>query len=120
MFHYMAKSAFNGSVMANFKSEKAMFKPVHHNDVTQAVSHQLGGGTPGHYGLYGTEEQAHSINQLLGMVETVVGKQASAKNPILHGITSLADDFFVGHTHDGNMDAMLAHYEEHGSDFHNL
>lgn len=49
------------------------------------------------------------------MVEGAVGKNAGAKNALLGSITSLLDDFFVGQTHDGNLDAMMAHYAEHGS-----
>jgi len=52
------------------------------------------------------------------MVEGAVGKAAGPKNAILNSVTSLLDDFFVGTTHDGNMDAMLAHYAAVGSYSH--
>jgi len=53
LFHYMAASAHNGSIMANFKSEAAKFRPVHQADVTAAVAHQLSCAHHGHFGLYG-------------------------------------------------------------------
>ena len=49
------------------------------------------------------------------MVEGSVGKNASPKNAMLGSVTSLLDDFFVGTTHDGNFDEMMAHYAAHGS-----
>jgi len=55
------------------------------------------------------------------MVEGAVGKSAGAKNALLGQFTSLLDDFFVGTTHDGNLDDMMAHYAEAGcSSIHDL
>lgn len=114
MFHYMAQSAHSGKIMTNFHSEKAKFRPVHQADVSRAVAHQLSCSEAGQYGLYGDKE--YSIKALLGLVEANLGKQASAQNPYLQNVLSLLDDFFVGNTHDGNMNAMLDHYGAHGCD----
>jgi hypothetical protein len=118
LFHYMAASANSGTIMSNFKSEAAKFRPIHQADVTAAVAHSLTATSHGHFGLYGQQE--HSIGQLLAMVEGAVGKNAGAKNAWISSITSLADDFFVGTTHEGNFDAMMAHYAEHGCTHHQL
>lgn len=49
------------------------------------------------------------------MVERSAGKNSLATgNAAMHSITSLADDFFVGNTHDGNMGTMLNHYADTG------
>jgi nucleoside-diphosphate-sugar epimerase len=114
LFHYMAQSVQNGKIMANFHSEAAKFRPLHHSDLTRAVAHSFESPNPGHFGLSGPKE--HSIRALLSMVENNLGKQASATNPHLNSVLSLLDDLFVGTTHDGNLDAMLAHYGEAGCD----
>jgi len=108
----MASSAANGKIMSGFNS-KATFNPVHQDDVARAVAHQLASGANGHFALGGNKQ--FGIKQLLGMVERSSNKGAcSETSPLIHSITSLIDDFFVGNTHDGNMGAMVSHYAEHG------
>ena len=68
IFHYMAQSGLDGSIMPGFHSEDAIFRPIHKSDVIKAVSHQLSAdGTPGHFSLHGGNE--HSIKQILSLVE---------------------------------------------------
>jgi hypothetical protein len=35
---------------------------------------------------------------------------------MVNSFVSLFDDFFTGNTHDGNFDAMMKYYAEHGSE----
>lgn len=57
----------------------------------------------------------YSIKELLAMVERSANTNSLAEgNALLHSITSLVDDFFIGNTHDGNLSNMLNHYADSG------
>jgi len=67
LVHYMAQCAIAGKIYKEFKSDAAMFSPVHHDDLAQAVRHSLESPRPGQFAVRGDEET--SMKHLLELVE---------------------------------------------------
>ena len=125
LVHYMTQCVFAGKIQAPFLSEDAKFKPVHHDDLTRAVSQSIDGSITGQYALRGAEEV--SIVQLLNMVEKSCGVEegntkARFETPVFP-IAKMAEEFLIGMGCDTNMAEMLAYFAENqdapvtGADF---
>jgi hypothetical protein len=116
MFTYMENSVNSGSIINGFHAD-CKFAPINQTDVARAVAHCLNNGMPGRFMLQGDKDgnKHYSAKEMLAMVERSANKNTMAEgNALLHSITSLVDDFFVGNTHDGNLGAMLNHYASTG------
>lgn len=127
MVHYMTQCALAGKIPREFLGGKeitntsdatANFKPVHHDDVIQAVAHAMANPKHGQFSVRGDEKL--SIKDLLNLVEhSCEREEGSTKKhlriPFLK-LSELTEEWFVGITHDRNMRIMLQHFQENEPD----
>ena len=114
LVHYMHQCAFAGKIQAPFLSDQAMFKPVHHGDLANAVAKAMDTGRTGQYALRGSTEV--SIRELMHLVEASCGVEegktkARFQTPILP-LARMLEEFLVGMAADTNMAEMLAYFDE--------
>lgn len=118
LVHYMAQCVLAGGIQKEFFSQNANFMPVHHADVTRAVAHAMENPTHGQFSVRGDEKL--SIKNLLNLVEKASDKEegstkALRKIPLLK-LSEMAEEFFVGITHDRNMRLLATHFENNEMD----
>ena len=118
LVHYMHQCAMAGKINAAFLTEDAKFMPVHHSDLSSAVSQAMDSGCKGQFALRGNTEV--SIRELLSLVETSCDKEEGKTKgrfemPILP-ITRMIEEFLVGTAADTNMAEMIIHFSENQGD----
>lgn len=91
---------------------------MHHADVTQAVAHAIENPKHGQFKVRGDEKV--SIKELMSLIEHSCEKapgsvKQHSKIPFLK-LSEMAEEFFVGITHDRNMRLMLNHFETNEMD----
>lgn len=114
LVHYMHQCALAGKIQAPFLSADAKFKPVHHADLTQAVSTAMERGLSGQFAVRGSEEV--SARDLMNLVEKCcgvdVGKTKARFETPVFPLAKMAEEFFVGMGADTNMAEMIAYFSE--------
>lgn len=77
LVHYMKQCAFAGKIKSEFLSEDVKFNPVHHSDLTRAVSAAMDSRMKGQFALRGSQEV--SIGELLKLVDSSCGNEKGTK-----------------------------------------
>ena len=127
LVHYMHQCAVAGQIPCPFVlSKAAKFMPVHHADLTQAVSTSMSSKLTGQYAVRGKEEVSSA--QLLNLVEKSSNRDAGATKarfqmPMLP-LGRIFEEYLIGMAADTNMAEMITYFEEEseavpvtGSDF---
>lgn len=114
LVHYMHQCAIAGKINAAFHDDSAKFMPVHHADLTRAVSKAMESGSKGQFALRGSSEV--TIRELLSLIENSCGIEegktgARFEMPILP-LTRMLEEFLVGTAADTNMAEMITHFSE--------
>jgi uncharacterized protein YbjT (DUF2867 family) len=102
LLHYIAQCVNKGKIPRGFLQGDVNFKPVHSDDVANAVAHMIANPGHGQFALQG--DKSVSLAEIVNLIEKASGKaegQTSAQrfnNPM-----SLIDEFWTGLTVSQNM-----------------
>ena len=115
LLHYVAQCVHSGKISSEFHGD-AKFKPVHYEDLSNAVANLMSNARPGHFAVRGNEE--HSIKDLVHLIEHANGKSSGSTGlnkplPLGFSPSQMVDDFFHGTTIDRNMINLVAHFNSH-------
>ena len=114
LVHYMHQCAVAGKIQAPFLSEDAKFKPVHHADLTSAISTSMDSKLTGQFAVRGAQEV--SSRELLNLVEKSVGfeegRTQARRDTAVLPLGRMLEEFMVGMAADTNMAEMIAYFDE--------
>jgi nucleoside-diphosphate-sugar epimerase len=103
LIKYMQQSVKKGSIPASLKGTGFEFKPVHEDDLAQAIHHSLNCQTTGEFSVTGSE--SHNLNQILDVLASQQSSSAGNVKSSSGSITEHWNEFWTGVAHDTNMEA---------------